>query len=83
MPPSERDDPVKHPLQTQESMSKNVMRFDDMKQHGMTLMFIDCILPEHWRMNFAVIGAVHPDMAYARLRSLTEGARIVSERLWA
>ena len=47
---------MNYPLQSQESMSKNVMRFDDMKQHGMTLMFIDCILPEHWRMNFAVIG---------------------------
>ena len=34
-------------------------------------------------MNFAVIGAVHPDIAYAKLRSLAEGARIASERLWA
>ena len=32
---------------------------------------------------FAGFGAVHPDIAYAKLRSLTEGARIVSERLWA
>ncbi len=32
---------------------------------------------------FAGFGAVHPDIAYAKLRSLAEGARIASERLWA
>ena len=31
---------------------------------------------------FAGFGAVHPDIAYAKLRSLAEGARIASERLW-
>ena len=63
---------MNYPLQTQESMSKNVMRFDDMKQHGMTLMFIDCILPEHWRMNFAVIGdtaSENPDFQQQRMIS--------------
>ena len=32
---------------------------------------------------FAGFGAVHPDIAYAKLRSLSDGARIASERLWA
>ncbi len=32
---------------------------------------------------FAGFGAVHPDIAWAKLRSLTEGAHIASERLWA
>ena len=32
---------------------------------------------------FAGFGAVHPDIAYAKLRSLAEGARIASRRLWA
>lgn len=32
---------------------------------------------------FAGFGAIHPDIAYAKLRSLAEGARIASERLWA
>lgn len=32
---------------------------------------------------FAGFGAVHPDIAYAKLRSLAEGARIASERLWS
>jgi 5-methyltetrahydropteroyltriglutamate--homocysteine methyltransferase len=32
---------------------------------------------------FAGFGKVHPDIAYAKLRSLAEGARLASERLWA
>ncbi|MCY3779647.1 MAG: cobalamin-independent methionine synthase II family protein [Chloroflexi bacterium] len=32
---------------------------------------------------FAGFGAIHPDIAYAKLRSLAEGARIASERLRA
>ncbi len=31
---------------------------------------------------FAGFGAVHPDIAYAKLRSLAAGARIASQRLW-
>lgn len=32
---------------------------------------------------FAGFGAVHPDIAWAKLRSLAGGARIASERLWS
>jgi 5-methyltetrahydropteroyltriglutamate--homocysteine methyltransferase len=32
---------------------------------------------------FAGFGKVHPDIAYAKLGALAEGARIASERLWA
>ena len=32
---------------------------------------------------FAGFGAIHPDIAYAKLRSLAEGAQIASEGLWA
>ena len=32
---------------------------------------------------FAGFGAIHPDIAYAKLRAMAEGARIASERLWA
>ena len=32
---------------------------------------------------FAGFGAIHPDIAYAKLRSLAEGARLASERLWS
>ena len=31
---------------------------------------------------FAGFGAIHPDIAYAKLNSMVEGARIASERLW-
>ena len=31
---------------------------------------------------FAGFGAVHPDIAYAKLRALAAGARLASERLW-
>jgi 5-methyltetrahydropteroyltriglutamate--homocysteine methyltransferase len=31
---------------------------------------------------FAGFGAVHPDIAYAKLGSLAEGARRISEKLW-
>lgn len=32
---------------------------------------------------FAGFGAVHPDIAYAKLRSLAEGAALASQRLWS
>lgn len=47
---------MSHPKQTPESMVAQVVRFDDLKAHGIPLMFIDSILPGHWRMNYAVIG---------------------------
>jgi 5-methyltetrahydropteroyltriglutamate--homocysteine methyltransferase len=31
---------------------------------------------------FAGFGAVHPDIAYAKLRSLAEGAVVATERRW-
>jgi 5-methyltetrahydropteroyltriglutamate--homocysteine methyltransferase len=31
---------------------------------------------------FAGFGAVHPDIAYAKLASLAEGARVATQRLW-
>lgn len=45
-----------YPPQTHDSMSSRVMRFSELKQNPVTLMFIDSILPSHWRMNYAVIG---------------------------
>jgi len=47
---------TEHPRQTADSMAKRVMRFDELKHQGIPLMFIDSILPGHWRMNYAVIG---------------------------
>lgn len=45
-----------HPIETAESMAKRVMRFDELKAKGIPLMFIDSIIPGHYRMNYAVIG---------------------------
>ena len=58
-----------HPKQTAESMAKRIMRFDELKHKGIPLMFIDSILPGHWRMNYAVIGdtaSENPDFAVQR-----------------
>jgi mannose-6-phosphate isomerase-like protein (cupin superfamily) len=47
----------KHPRITSDQMLNDyVVRFDDLKQRGIPLMFIDSILPGHQRMNYAVIG---------------------------
>lgn len=47
---------MEHPRVSNEEMMKRIVRFEDLKQHGIPLMFIDSILPGHWRMNYAVIG---------------------------
>lgn len=59
----------KHPKQTSESMEKRVMRFDELKHKGIPLMFIDSVLPNHWRMNYAVVGdtaSENPDFSVQR-----------------
>ena len=45
------DTPVKN-----EQMEDRIVRFEELKQRGTPLMFIDSILPGHHRMNFSVIG---------------------------
>jgi quercetin dioxygenase-like cupin family protein len=41
---------------TNEEMMGRIVRFKDLKEHGIPLMFIDSILPGHHRMNYPVIG---------------------------
>ncbi len=41
---------------TPEQMLARVVRFDDVKQHPIPLMFIDSVLPRHQRLNFSIIG---------------------------
>lgn len=58
-----------HPKQTQESMAARVMRFEELKQKGIPIMFIDSMLPRHQRMNYAVIGdtaSENPDFSIQR-----------------
>ncbi len=60
---------MKHPRQTQESMAARVMRFEELKQKGIPIMFIDSMLPRHQRMNYAVIGdtaSENPDFSVQR-----------------
>lgn len=45
-----------HPVITPDEMQKWVVRFTDLKTQGIPLMFIDSILPRHYRMNYAVVG---------------------------
>lgn len=42
---------------TNEEMESNwIVRFNDMKERGIPLMFIDSIIPGHQRVNYAVVG---------------------------
>jgi quercetin dioxygenase-like cupin family protein len=53
------DEPAggRHPRVTSEAMQRDcIVRFEDLKQRGIPLMFIDSILPGHQRMNYAVVG---------------------------
>ncbi len=45
-----------YPKQTQESMSKGVAYFDHYKHKGIPIMFIDSVIPDHYRMNYALVG---------------------------
>lgn len=47
---------MNHPAVSNDEMMSRIVRFDDLKQHSIPLMFIDSILPGHQRMNYAVIG---------------------------
>jgi quercetin dioxygenase-like cupin family protein len=58
-----------HPKQTAESMAKRVMFFSELKDKGIPIMFIDSLLPNHYRMNYAVIGdtaSENPDFEIQR-----------------
>ena len=64
---------VEHP----ELVAQRIERFSNIVGKERVIAGTDCGFG-----TFAGFGAVHPDIAYAKLRSLAEGARIASERLW-
>ena len=64
---------VEHP----ELVAQRIERFSSIVGKERVIAGTDCGFG-----TFAGFGAVHPDIAYAKLRSLAEGARIASERLW-
>lgn len=45
-----------HQIYTNEMMMKRIVRFKDLKKQGIPAMFIDSVLPNHIRMNYAVLG---------------------------
>ncbi len=64
---------VEHP----ELVAQRIMRFADVVGRERVIAGTDC--------GFGTSGAgdeVHPEVAWAKLRSLVEGARLASERLW-
>ena len=65
---------VEHP----ELVAERIERFSQIVGKERVLAGTDCGFG-----TFAGFGAIHPDIAYAKLRSLAEGARIASERLWS
>jgi len=65
---------VEHP----ELVAQRIVRFAEVVGRGRVIAGTDC--------GFGTSGAgdeVHPDVAWAKLRSLVEGARIASQTLWA
>jgi 5-methyltetrahydropteroyltriglutamate--homocysteine methyltransferase len=64
---------VEHPLLVAERLG----RFADLVGRERVVAGTDCGFG-----TFAGFGPVDPDIAYLKLRSLVEGARIASERLW-
>jgi quercetin dioxygenase-like cupin family protein len=67
---------MEHPRYSAQQMAARVVRFDTLKHMGIPLMFIDSILPGHWRMNYAVIGdtaSENPD--YTSRRAIADPHR--------
>ena len=64
---------IEHP----DLVAQRIERFTDIVGRERVMAGTDCGFG-----TFAGFGAVHPDIAYAKLRSLAEGAQIASDRLW-
>ncbi|MEL6270766.1 MAG: cobalamin-independent methionine synthase II family protein [Chloroflexota bacterium] len=64
---------VEHP----DLVAERIMRFADIVGRERVLAGSDCGFG-----TFAGFGAVHPDIAYAKLATMAKGARIASEKLW-
>ena len=64
---------VEHP----ELVAERICRFADIVGRERVMAGTDCGFG-----TFAGFGAIHPPIAYAKLRSLSEGAAIATKRLW-
>ncbi|MEO1289733.1 MAG: cobalamin-independent methionine synthase II family protein [Chloroflexota bacterium] len=65
---------VEHP----DLVSERILKYADIVGKERVIAGTDCGFG-----TFAGFGAVHPDIAYAKLESLAEGARRASEKLWS
>lgn len=65
---------VEHP----DLVAERIRRFADIVGKERVIAGTDCGFG-----TFAGFGAVHPDIAYAKLESLAEGARRASQKLWS
>ncbi len=65
---------IEHP----QLVAERIERFADIVGRERVIAGTDCGFG-----TFAGFGAIHPDIAYAKLNSMAEGARIASERLWS
>ncbi len=65
---------VEHPR----LVAERLLRFADMVGRERVLAGSDCGFG-----TFAGFGAVHPDIAYAKLETLAEGAQMASDKLWS
>ena len=64
---------VEHP----ELVAERICRFANIVGRDRVMAGTDCGFG-----TFAGFGAIHPPIAYAKLRSLAEGAAIATKRLW-
>lgn len=64
---------VEHP----ELVAQRIQRYADLVGRERVIAGTDCGFG-----TFAGFGAVHPSICWVKLRSLTEGAKLASERLW-
>ena len=64
---------VEHP----ELVAERIERFADVVGRERVIAGTDCGFA-----TFAGFGPVEPDIAYLKLRSMVEGARMASDRLW-
>jgi hypothetical protein len=75
---------MEHPKQTAESTAKNVMRFSELKDKSVPIMFIDSMTTRHYRMNYAVIGdtaSENPD--YEIQRAMHHASQLSDWHGWA
>jgi 5-methyltetrahydropteroyltriglutamate--homocysteine methyltransferase len=64
---------VEHP----EVVADRILNFASVARRENVIAGTDCGFA-----TFAATGTVHPSIAWAKLRALTEGARLASDELW-